>query len=164
MRVSGYVGKQVIHILIDCGSTHNFMDVQTAKRIGCPVQAMCPLQVEVANGNTLTSTTMCRNFKWSLQGVTFVTDMMVIPLGGCEMVLGIQWMSTLGTIKWNFEHLTMEFEYAKTKLFLRGTPQSSLKWMQTGVVQLNSMSLCVYPPTLLSIEEAKGSCTKHPCE
>ena len=35
MRVTGYVGKKAIQILIDSGSTHNFLDVRLAQRLGC---------------------------------------------------------------------------------------------------------------------------------
>nr|GEV07607.1 RNA-directed DNA polymerase, eukaryota [Tanacetum cinerariifolium] len=34
-------------------------------------------------------------------------DVMLLPLRGCEMVLGIQWLSTLGTIEWNFKEPVM---------------------------------------------------------
>ncbi|GJS89379.1 putative mitochondrial protein [Tanacetum coccineum] len=129
IRIRGYVGKKVVHILIDCRSTHNFIDVQTTKRVRCKLQSICPLKVDAADGNSLISSFMCKNFKWTLQGLTFMTDMMVIPLGGCEMLLGVQWLATLGDIQFNFQKLTMEFEYAKSKVLLRSTPQSSLKWM-----------------------------------
>ncbi|GKD05032.1 reverse transcriptase [Tanacetum coccineum] len=33
---------------------------------------------------------------------------MLLPFGGCEMVLEVQWLSTLGDIKWNFQDLTMK--------------------------------------------------------
>ncbi|GJT81143.1 reverse transcriptase [Tanacetum coccineum] len=90
MRVGGYVGKQVIHIFIDSGSTHNFLDLQKSKRLGCQAQRICPMQVEVANGNSLTSHSVCNKFKWTLQGIDFEADVLILPLGGCEMVLGIQ--------------------------------------------------------------------------
>ncbi|GJW14002.1 transposon ty3-G gag-pol polyprotein [Tanacetum coccineum] len=45
MRVTGKVGKHELHILIDCGSTDNFLDVNVAKRVGCPVTSTCPLAV-----------------------------------------------------------------------------------------------------------------------
>ncbi|GKA27552.1 immune-associated nucleotide-binding protein 9 [Tanacetum coccineum] len=80
MRVSGYVGKHEIHILIDSGSTHNFLDSNTAKRLGCPLRNTYPLQVTVANGNNMMSSKMCR-IKWSLHGEEFVADMMILPLG-----------------------------------------------------------------------------------
>ncbi|GJZ98564.1 retrotransposable element Tf2 [Tanacetum coccineum] len=75
---------------------------ETAKRIGCKMQSICPLKVDVADGNSLTSSFMCKDFKWTLQGLPFVTDMM----------------------------LTMEFDYGKSKVLLRGTPQTSVQWMQ----------------------------------
>lgn len=34
---------------------------------------------------------------------------MVIPLRGCDMVLGVQWLFALGEIIWNFGCLTMKF-------------------------------------------------------
>nr|GEX40310.1 hypothetical protein [Tanacetum cinerariifolium] len=34
MRVRGRVGKQVVHILIDSGSTPSFLDIHTAKKLG----------------------------------------------------------------------------------------------------------------------------------
>ncbi|GJY10820.1 putative mitochondrial protein [Tanacetum coccineum] len=42
-------------------------------------------------------------------------DVMLLPLRGCEMVLGIQWLSTLGTIQWNFKDLIMKFYYKGQK-------------------------------------------------
>nr|GEX52312.1 hypothetical protein [Tanacetum cinerariifolium] len=58
---------------------------------------------------------------------TFVTDMMILPLGGCEMVLGIQWLATLGDIKCNFNQLKMEFWYDKRRMVLRGAPKTTLQ-------------------------------------
>nr|GEV70796.1 retrotransposon-related protein [Tanacetum cinerariifolium] len=48
---------------------------------------------------------------WKLQRETFQANMMLIPLGGCEMVLGVRWLATLGDIVCNFLKLRMEFNY-----------------------------------------------------
>ncbi|GKB92246.1 putative mitochondrial protein [Tanacetum coccineum] len=53
LRVVGMVGKIPVHILIDTGSTHNFIDVNVAKKVGCPVKSSCLPQVSVAGGKTL---------------------------------------------------------------------------------------------------------------
>ena len=49
MKVTGSVGLHSVHILIDSSSTHNFLDVITAKKLRCS-----PLVVAVADGGTTT--------------------------------------------------------------------------------------------------------------
>ena len=53
--------------------------------------------------------------------------MFLISLGSCDVVLGIQWLSTLGTIKWNFKHLTMEFKFQGQNHILRGLRGKNVK-------------------------------------
>lgn len=85
----------------------------------------------------------------------FETDVMLLPLGGCELVLGIQWLSKLGTIQWNFKDLRMQFEYMGKKVILRGTHQAMLAWlsgkqMSKVVSQCNSpqmSAMCYLQPT-----------------
>ncbi|GKD46189.1 retrotransposable element Tf2 [Tanacetum coccineum] len=100
------INNKPVNILIDCGSTHNFLDLTTAKQMGCPVKESYPLQVAVPGGNFLTSNRMCTGLTWKLQGVTFQADFMLIPVGGCEMVLGVQWLSTLGDIVCNWKRIS----------------------------------------------------------
>ena len=38
MRVTDQVRKKPLHILIDSDSTHNFIDVNVAKKLGCKIQ------------------------------------------------------------------------------------------------------------------------------
>ncbi|GJY74661.1 retrotransposable element Tf2 [Tanacetum coccineum] len=162
MRVSGYVSKHEIHILLDSGGTHNFLDCNTAKKLGCPLTSTYPLQVIVAIGNNMMTSKMCR-MKWSLQGENFVADMMILPLGGYEMILGIQWLSTLGNIICNFKDLKMSFQYNGRTINLRGSQKGVVQWMQgkqlaknIGIeAQLSSMILCVYPESVLSMVSAK---------
>jgi len=109
MRVTGYVGKKAIHILIDSGSTHNFLNQGLAQRLGCKAEAIHSQAIAVADGSELNCKYVCHNFTWRLQNTTFCSDVLLIPLGSCDMVLGIQWLSQLGTIQWNFNTLHMEF-------------------------------------------------------
>ena len=103
IRVTGYVEKKVIQILIDSGSTHNFMDVRLAQRMGCKMETIHLQSVSVADGSELRCDYICKNFKWRFQGANFCTDVLLIPLGSCDMVLGVQWLSILGIIQWNFQ-------------------------------------------------------------
>nr|GEU95515.1 hypothetical protein [Tanacetum cinerariifolium] len=55
MRVNGQINNKPVNILIDCGSTHNFLDLSTAKKMGCSVKESYPLHVAVPGGNFLIS-------------------------------------------------------------------------------------------------------------
>lgn len=136
MRVTGKVRGNALHILIDSGSTHNFLDVNIAKKFGCRVKNTCPLVVSVANGETILSKSMCEQFKWELQGHEFSTDVMLVPLGGCEMVLGIQWLTSLGPVLWDFSQLRMEFKFQGRKHVLRGSQAvAQCQWMSGKQMQ-----------------------------
>nr|GEW55356.1 retrotransposon-related protein [Tanacetum cinerariifolium] len=119
MRVKGYIGKKHIHILVDRGSTHNFLDLQTTKRLGCKMKNTCPLLVSVENGPYMTTNFMCQQLALIVGNMTYEIDVMELPLGACEMVLGIQWLANLDDIKWNFQKLTMSFTYKNQYVMLR---------------------------------------------
>ena len=53
MRVMGHVGKRQIHILIDSGSTHNFLDEKFAKECGSPLEAMRAQSITIVGGDKL---------------------------------------------------------------------------------------------------------------
>jgi len=44
------------------------------------------------------------------------------------MILGVQWLITLGSIVWNFENLTMEFVYEGRRHLLEGLRNEGIKW------------------------------------
>ena len=44
----------------------------------------------------------------------------MLPLGGCDVVFGTQWLSTLGVIKWDFMNLSMKFKYGDQQVRLQG--------------------------------------------
>ncbi|GKE15868.1 putative mitochondrial protein [Tanacetum coccineum] len=156
MRVKAYVGKHTVHSLIDSGSTHTFLDFRVAKKLGCKLKATCPIEVSVANGQIMNSSYECKGFKWNLQGVEFTSDVLILPLGGCEMVLGVQWSSILGDIRWNFRNLVLDFVYNNKRMVLRGTHKAALQWMSgkrhTKAAKSSQADqgqlLCVYLNTL----------------
>ncbi|GJX35380.1 putative mitochondrial protein [Tanacetum coccineum] len=80
-RVIGTVGKHLVHILVDCRSTHNFLDKNIVKKLGCSIRPIGPLAVTMADDNNLVTTSEGRNFKWQFDNTTFTTDVMLLPLG-----------------------------------------------------------------------------------
>lgn len=96
-RVKGNVGGQSVVILIDSGSTHNFVDPMVARKDRMRVTRVDKVQVKVANEEVLASEGSCDKVKVSIQGRNFITDIYVLPLAGCDMVLGVYWLRILKT-------------------------------------------------------------------
>nr|GEV42412.1 retrotransposon-related protein [Tanacetum cinerariifolium] len=86
-------------------------------------------------------------------------DVMLSPLRGCEMVLGIQWLSTLGTIEWNFKEPVMKFVYEGKKMCLRGTRHFELQWMSGKKLHKKSLPFmgCVWPVATLNLMQTDES-------
>ncbi|XP_076960274.1 uncharacterized protein LOC143636597 [Bidens hawaiensis] len=141
MRVQGSMGNRQLHILIDPRPTHNFIDNRMAKKIQCPVEDISLIQVGVAYRKKLTCTQLCPEFKWSMQGHWFTSEVLLITLGDYDMVLGIQGLLPLQDILWNFQKMTKRFEFEGKRYELRG-------------LQNNKVSLC-------TVEKMEGLQQKH---
>ena len=120
MRVQGSMGNRQLHILIDSGSTHNFLDCRLAKKLQCEVQDISPIIVRVANGKKLSCTQRCPDFQWSMQGHWFTTEVLLLELESYDMILGVQWLLPLNDILWNFQRMTMKFEVDGKQYELKG--------------------------------------------
>ena len=62
MRIKVMVGNLPVHTLIDSGSTHNFLDIHLAKKLGCRSEKMEGQSIMIADGNQLICQDICRGF------------------------------------------------------------------------------------------------------
>lgn len=60
MMIAVKMGKVEVIILVDLGSTHNFVDTKLVKRLKLSVEQSCQLKVMLANGGSLTTRGLCR--------------------------------------------------------------------------------------------------------
>ncbi|XP_019257786.1 PREDICTED: uncharacterized protein LOC109236005 [Nicotiana attenuata] len=120
LRLRGYTDKRPLEVFTECGSTHNFIDEETARKLGCVIQNIKPQLVQVADGREIPTDKMCKGFKWLMQGIMFEDDFLVFPIEKSDLVLGIQWLYPLEDIKFNFRKLLIESEYKGKLLTLKG--------------------------------------------
>ncbi|KAA8550293.1 hypothetical protein F0562_001977 [Nyssa sinensis] len=98
LRVWGRLKNKNLMVLIDGGSTHNFIDQATASRVGLYITRNKKLQVVVANQEKIES---------------------------CQVVLGIQWLETLGPIEMDYKRLTMTFQVGEISHTLHGLKRTA---------------------------------------
>ncbi|OMO67736.1 Retrotransposon gag protein [Corchorus olitorius] len=85
------------------------------------------VQVQVANGKQLQCQEICQQLKWEVEGLVQEIDVHLIQLLGCDMVLGVQWLKTLGPIWWDFNELMMKFFFGNTLYTLTGLSAAEVK-------------------------------------
>jgi hypothetical protein len=98
-------------ILVDTGSTHNFMSTAVARHLALQLKVGECFEVAVANGERIRSEGRCFGVQVYLSKTEFVIDYYLLPVEGCEVVLGAQWLRLLGPIIWNFAKLHMKFTW-----------------------------------------------------
>ncbi|KAA8540964.1 hypothetical protein F0562_024898 [Nyssa sinensis] len=120
LRVLGKWKNKSLMVLIDGGSTHNFIDQHTASRFGLPILRDKKLQVVVANRERIECTGQCQGLMLTIQGIPITADYYVLPVAACQAVLGVQWLETLGPLKMDYKRLTMSFRVRGTTHTLHG--------------------------------------------
>ena len=120
MRIRGKINGVSLVVLLDIGSTHNFIDAALIPSLHFLVDQSQTLEVKVANGVVVRTQGFCDQVLVCIQREEFSIPFRVLPLGGCDVVLGTQWLTTLGDIQWNFQFLTMEFCHKGHKVMLQG--------------------------------------------
>lgn len=149
MCVTGSVKRGSLNILVDSGSTHNFLDFYKAKRMGYTADQITPVLVAIANGEKLVCREVCQNLRWEIQGHEFMSDVFLLRLGGCDMVLGVEWLATLGDIVWNFQELTMKFSHKGQDYSLQGLEETKQKEIGVHVFEkLMQMTSCNTTPLM----------------
>ncbi|XP_035551117.1 uncharacterized protein LOC118349692 [Juglans regia] len=136
MKLLGTIGSFSVEILVDSGSTHNFLDPLVVEATKLRVMEDGALQVKVADGTSIVSQGKCEEMI-KVQGTKFLVPFHVLTLGGCDIVLGVQWLKTLGPIQWDFTNMSMQFEIAGQQLFLQGLLSGQVQ-VDAGIRMLKS--------------------------
>ena len=94
--------------------THNFIHADLS-HIGLATSGT-NLRVTVANGNCVPCAAMARNVAMHI-GQDFTISYFGVDLGRFDLVLGVDYLRTLGPILWDFEDLCMAFWWHGCRVF-----------------------------------------------
>ena len=79
--------------VIDNASTHNFLDAHVAKKLGCRIEVIPFQNIVVPDANKVQISNVVKSFTWVIQNTNFSSDIMLLLLGCCDLVLGVEWLS-----------------------------------------------------------------------
>jgi len=110
MQIHVAVGAAAFTAQLDSGSTHNFI----AEDAGLPLQRRPHLTATVANGERVSCPGVIRQAPITIGEDVFRADLFMMPLAGYDLVLGTQWLVTLGP--------------GRCRSCAKGAPCAGLEW------------------------------------
>jgi hypothetical protein len=111
LRLLGHVKKRPVHILVDPGATHNFINRPLAKSLGLAKTDVPPLEVTVADCSSYVISQAYGNVPLAINDFTMRLDLYPFRLPGVDVVLGLQWLRRLGIVSHDWANLTMCFTW-----------------------------------------------------
>jgi hypothetical protein len=121
LRIRGIIQGHRRIALIDGGATHNFIDASLVSRQALKTEEFEGFDVSVADGHTVECLDRVPNLEMKLGNYTVRDTFNVVDLSDIDVVLGVQWMITLGKITTNYQTLEMGFrDQDGKKVVLRG--------------------------------------------
>nr|GMC90855.1 Transposon Ty3-G Gag-Pol polyprotein [Ipomoea batatas] len=135
LRLCGDIHGQRIQILVDGGSTHNFIQPSVAEKLHLPTTTIEKFNVYIRNGDSLHCRVRCPQVPIQMQGTIFPIDLFVLPIQGPDVVLGVQWLQQLGKITHDYAQLSMEFLWNGQPICLKGDHARSLQQITFNQLQ-----------------------------
>ncbi|VFQ80644.1 unnamed protein product [Cuscuta campestris] len=120
LKLAGSINGVAVQVLLDGGSTHNFLHPAVAERLALVLHPTPAFRVYVGNGDSLRCAYSCLQTPLTLQGHVFEVDLYVLAIHGPDVVLGVQWLQTLGKISHYYSEMTMDFTWQGRPITLRG--------------------------------------------
>ena len=132
LKIEGHIKKKKVIVLIDLGSTHNFIHCKVVKGLKFFLYPVLECQVMAANGGTINCFGNFHNIKLTMGEYVLNSPMLSISMGGADVLLRVKWLQSLGTIAFNFQELFLKFFWEGKKIELRGNVGKTRKIIRSN--------------------------------
>jgi hypothetical protein len=127
LKLIGYIKHRKVIILVHSGSTHNFIHHRIAQETHCYIHSVNNFQIMIANGGSMKCGGRYENVHLQIGDYHLKSHMFSIDMGGCDIVLGADWLRTLGPILVYFKELNMQFDQEGHQYKSQGITTGSLE-------------------------------------
>ena len=121
-KLWGKIGEETVIVLLDCGASYNFISNKLIGRCGLQTMATPSYVVEVGDGRKIECQGKCADFILEIQGLQIQQDFFIFEIGGADIVLGLEWLASLGEVKANFGNLKLTIGGGDQQHMVMGDP------------------------------------------
>ena len=120
MKLRGSDWGDICGSVIDNGATHNFVSENLIKKLGLTTSSTGSYGVLVAGGVKVHGKGVIEGLELQLPSYTIKTSFLPLELGIADVILGIQWLDTLGEMLVNWKVQQMKFWWEDKWVTLQG--------------------------------------------
>ena len=120
LHLTGTIKNKDITILVDSGSTHNLIDINKAKELILFVFPAKELKASTIVDQNVEEVEKCHQVSLQIQNLHLQLNCISLPLKEIDMVLGADWLASLGTYSTNLQKQYMEFKWNGSEYRLYG--------------------------------------------
>ncbi|GJV25063.1 transposon ty3-I gag-pol polyprotein [Tanacetum coccineum] len=124
IRFTGTVNGTTVQVLLDGGSSDNFIQPRIVKHARLPLEPSKIFKVMVGNGNFLQSEGLINSVPLQIQGHVVKFPAYALPISGADIILGAPWLATLGSHIADYRTSTIKFYTGNQFITLVGDPSS----------------------------------------
>lgn len=104
----GWIADREVIVLIDCGATHNFIAVKLVEELQISTSSTRKYGVLVTGGVNVQGRGVINNVTLTLPTFQIRTSFLPLELGVADVILGVQWLDTLGEMRVNWKRQWMK--------------------------------------------------------
>lgn len=109
MRFKGLINGVQVQVLLDSGSSNNFLHPRITHCLKLPVEPIPDFKVLVRDGHALTVEGLINNVEVKIQGNSIFLPVYLLSVLGVDLVFEASWLSTLGPHILDYSKVTLKF-------------------------------------------------------
>ena len=124
LKLFVHIKNMKVTVLIDSGSTHNFIDSRVAKQLNIFIYHTASFQVSIPRNKTTLCHDKFHKVELSINNYKLKLPMYAMEIRGFDIGLGAQWLETLGIVGLNLSEQFINFyeNGRKYKLYSINSP------------------------------------------
>lgn len=108
--------------MIDCGATHNFVPEKLVKSLQLPIKETAHYGVILGSGTAIKGKGVCESLEVKLNEWEVKEDFLLLELGGVDIILGMQWLYSLGVTMVDWKNFILTFYDHGKQICTKGDP------------------------------------------